>query len=57
MSELKFTEDHAWIRDEGDGVVLVGISDYAQNELGDIVYVELPEVGRVMSRGDCHGGD
>ncbi len=52
MSDLKFTEDHAWIREERDGVVTVGISDHAQNELGDIVYIGLPEVGRVLGQGD-----
>jgi glycine cleavage system H protein len=42
--ELKYTKDHEWARIEGD-VATIGITDYAQSELGDIVYVELPEVG------------
>ena len=45
MSELKFTEDHKWLRLEEDGYITIGITGYAQEQLGDIVYVELPEVG------------
>ena len=45
MSELKFTEDHKWLRLEEDGYITIGITDYAQDQLGDIVYVELPEAG------------
>ena len=44
MSTLKFTVAHEWLRAEDDGVVCLGISDYAQEQLGDIVYVELPDV-------------
>jgi len=51
MSELRYTEDHEWIRAEGD-VAVVGITDYAQEQLGDVVYVELPEVGRTVKKGD-----
>ena len=51
MSELRYTEDHEWIRAEGD-VAVVGITDYAQEQLGDIVFVELPEVGRTVKKGD-----
>lgn len=50
MSDLRFTKDHEWLRIEGDAAV-VGISDYAQEKLGDIVYVELPEVGRKVAKG------
>jgi len=46
MSELKYSRDHEWLRVEADGTVTIGITDYAQKELGDVVYVELPEVGR-----------
>lgn len=46
MSELKYSRDHEWLRVEADGTVTVGITDYAQKELGDVVYVELPEIGR-----------
>jgi len=51
MSDLKFSEDHEWIRVDGDTGV-VGITDYAQQQLGDIVFVELPEVGRQLAKGD-----
>jgi len=51
MSDLKYSEDHEWIRIEGDTGV-VGITDYAQEQLGDIVFVELPDVGRQMAKGD-----
>lgn len=51
MSDLKFSEEHEWIRVEGDSGV-VGITDYAQQQLGDIVFVELPEVGRQLAKGD-----
>lgn len=47
----KFTEDHEWIDGDGD-VVTVGITDYAQNALGDVVFVELPDVGGTFSKGD-----
>ena len=51
MSAVRFTEDHEWIRTEGD-VATVGITDYAQQQLGDVVYVELPQPGRALTRGD-----
>lgn len=51
MSERKYTEAHEWILVDGD-TGTVGISDYAQEQLGDVVYVEVPEVGRNMSKGD-----
>lgn len=51
MSTLKFTDEHEWIRLEGD-IATVGITDYAQNQLGDVVYVELPEVGKTVAKGD-----
>ncbi|MCW8831312.1 MAG: glycine cleavage system protein GcvH [Gammaproteobacteria bacterium] len=52
-SELKYTASHEWIRDEGDGTVTVGITDHAQELLGDLVFVELPEVGSEMTAGDA----
>ena len=53
-TELKYTKDHEWIRlDEDTGQV--GITDYAQEQLGDVVYVELPEVGRVLTQGEQFG--
>jgi len=51
MSGIKYTEDHEWIRLDGD-TATCGISDYAQEQLGDIVYVELPEVGASLSARD-----
>jgi glycine cleavage system H protein len=48
---LKYTESHEWIRLEGN-VAFIGITDYAQDSLGDIVYVEAPEVGQAVSKGD-----
>ena len=50
-SDLKFSETHQWARLEADGSILVGISDYAQNELGDLVYADLPEVGKAIQAG------
>lgn len=50
MAELKFTEEHEWIRVEGD-VGTVGITAYAQEQLGDVVFVELPEPGRKVEKG------
>ncbi len=53
-ADLKYSKDHEWARIEGD-VAVVGITDYAQNELGDIVYVELPEVGTQVEQGKTFG--
>ncbi|XP_028392444.1 uncharacterized protein LOC114517004 [Dendronephthya gigantea] len=53
-SERKFTKEHEWIMVEND-VGTVGISDHAQNQLGDIVYVELPEVGKTIEKDDVYG--
>ena len=50
--DLKYTEAHEWVRDEGDLRIRVGVTDYAQDQLGDIVYVELPEVGTDVEAGD-----
>lgn len=51
MSETRFTTDHEWATLEGD-ILTVGITDYAQSQLGDIVYVELPDVGRTVDQGE-----
>jgi glycine cleavage system H protein len=51
-SELKYVTSHEWIRNEGDGTVTVGITEHAQDLLGDMVFVELPEVGDAVSTGD-----
>src|SRR5438093_9084795 len=50
MTMLRFTKDHEWVRLEGD-LAVVGITDYAQSQLGDVVYVELPEIGRRVVQG------
>jgi len=52
--ELKYTKEHEWLKAE-DGVVTIGITDYAQSELGDIVFVELPQVGDTVSQGEPFG--
>jgi glycine cleavage system H protein len=52
MSALKFTKDHEWLRLEGD-VAVIGITDHAQNALGDVVFVDLPEVGREVTAGEA----
>jgi glycine cleavage system H protein len=51
MANIRYTNDHEWIRLEGD-VGTVGISDYAQTQLGDVVYVELPAIGKQIAKGD-----
>ncbi len=53
--ELKYTREHEWIRDNGDGTVTVGITDFAQNELGDIVFVEIDKVGESVDKDDTFG--
>jgi glycine cleavage system H protein len=52
-AELKYVASHEWIRDEGDGVYTVGITDFAQEQLGDVVFVELPEVGAEVNKDDA----
>lgn len=54
-SELKYASSHEWARLEDDGTVTVGITDHAQEALGDVVFVELPEVGVVLTAGDDAG--
>lgn len=46
-----FSKDHEWVRIDGD-IATVGITDYAQSQLGDVVYVELPEIGKTLAKGD-----
>ena len=53
--DLKYTEEHEYVRTKGDGIVEVGITDYAQGELGDVVYVELPAAGTKLARHDVFG--
>jgi glycine cleavage system H protein len=49
---IKYSEDHEWVELKGDDQVVIGITDFAQEQLGDLVYVELPEVGDECSRGE-----
>jgi len=51
-SELKYASSHEWVRNEGNGIVTVGITEHAQDLLGDMVFVELPDVGDEVSTGD-----
>ncbi len=53
-SELKYTNDHEWLKIEGD-IAYVGVTDFAQNELGDIVYIEVDTVGDSVNEGDVFG--
>ncbi|TVP88230.1 MAG: glycine cleavage system protein GcvH [Pseudomonadaceae bacterium] len=51
-AELRYASSHEWVREESDGTLTVGITDHAQDLLGDVVFVELPEVGRTVSAGE-----
>ena len=51
-ADLKYTESHEWVRQEADGTLTIGITEYAQDALGDIVFVELPQVGKAFAAGD-----
>ena len=53
--ELKYTAEHEWVRVDGSGSVRIGITDFAQQALGDVVYVSLPEIGATVSRGAAIG--
>ncbi len=50
MADIRFSKDHEWVRRDGD-LAVIGITDYAQSQLGDVVYVELPEIGRKVEQG------
>ncbi|QEZ48220.1 glycine cleavage system protein GcvH [Cupriavidus oxalaticus] len=52
-ADLKYTESHEWVRVETDGTLTIGITDHAQDALGDIVFLELPEVGKSVGAGDA----
>lgn len=52
MSATKYTEEHEWLKIEDDGLVTVGITDFAQDHLGDLVYVQLPEIGKQIEKGE-----
>lgn len=53
-ADLKYAKSHEWVKVDGS-IAIVGITDFAQSELGDVVFVELPEVGRVLQRGETFG--
>ncbi|WP_080059156.1 glycine cleavage system protein GcvH [Spirosoma aerolatum] len=54
-AELSYTEDHEWIRIEEDGTAVVGITDFAQHELGDIIFVDINTVGQTLAKGEVFG--
>jgi len=54
-ADCRYSKSHEWLKPAGDGTALVGISDYAQNSLGDITYVQLPKVGTVLAAGQTFG--
>jgi glycine cleavage system H protein len=54
-ADLRFAKSHEWLKLAGDGTATIGISDYAQNSLGDITYVQLPKVGAVLKAGETFG--
>ncbi|QFU90728.1 glycine cleavage system protein GcvH [Amycolatopsis sp. YIM 10] len=53
--ELRYTEEHEWVAAHGDGAVRVGITEYAQDQLGDVVFVDLPEPGLTVTAGESFG--
>lgn len=53
--DLRYTDAHEWVRDRGDGVVRIGITDHAQSQLGDVVFVQLPSVGEEVAAGAAVG--
>jgi glycine cleavage system H protein len=54
-ADLQYTDEHEWLRKEADGTLTVGITDHAQSTLGDIVFLELPEIGKSVAAGDAVG--
>ncbi|GED22418.1 glycine cleavage system protein GcvH [Halomonas halmophila] len=54
-ANLRYADSHEWILDNGDGTVTIGVTDHAQQSLGDVVFVELPEVGASLAKGDEFG--
>jgi len=54
-TDLKYTDSHEWVRAEADGTVTIGITDHAQAALGDLVFIELPAVGRTLAAGEACG--
>jgi glycine cleavage system H protein len=54
-TDLRYAKSHEWLKSAGDGMATVGITDYAQNSLGDITYVQVPKVGTVLAAGQVFG--
>lgn len=54
-ADLRYAKSHEWLKPEGDGTVTIGITDYAQNSLGDITYVQMPKVGATLKAGETFG--
>jgi glycine cleavage system H protein len=54
-ADLRYAKSHEWLKLEGDGTATIGITDYAQNSLGDITYVQLPKVGAALKAGEAFG--
>lgn len=54
-AELRYAKSHEWLKSENDGTVVIGITDYAQNSLGDITYVQMPKVGATLKAGETFG--
>lgn len=54
-SDLKYAKSHEWLKPASDGTAVIGITDYAQNSLGDITYVQLPKVGATLAAGETFG--
>jgi glycine cleavage system H protein len=53
MTAMRYTEDHEWVRVETDGTATIGITDHAQDALGDIVFIEMPDIGKHFASGDA----
>ncbi len=51
MAALHYTKDHEWVQDMGDGTLRIGITDYARDALGDLVYLDLPKIGKAIAKG------
>jgi glycine cleavage system H protein len=54
-SDLKYTPEHEWVKDNGDGTITIGVTDFAQGELGDIVYVDIEDVGSEFAKEEVFG--
>jgi glycine cleavage system H protein len=52
MQAMHYTEEHSWLREDGEGFLIIGITDHAQDQLGDVVFVQLPETGHHFAAGD-----